>query len=98
VRSLCRLARLSLRRQRRQCPLSLNRGRGAEVPLRLNKLDAGDFSAAVRVIFHVVGRVTSIPLPQVSTAVGKQGQVPYDSDVTSMRADPCAVLATLFRD
>jgi hypothetical protein len=22
----------------------------------------------------------------------------HDSDVTSMRADPCAVLATLFRD
>ena len=26
---------------------------------------------------HVVGRVTRIPLPQVSTAVGRQGQVPF---------------------
>jgi hypothetical protein len=58
-------------------PTQPQQGPWAEVPLRLNKVDAGDFSAAVRVIFHVVGRVTSIPLPQVSTVVGKQGQVPF---------------------
>jgi hypothetical protein len=48
-----------------------------EVPLRLIKVDAGDFSAAVRLIFHVVGRVTSSPLPQVPTVVGRQGQVRF---------------------
>jgi hypothetical protein len=77
VRSPCRLACISLHRQRRQCPTEPQQGPWAEVPLRLNKVDAGDFSAAVRLIFHVVGRVTSSPLPQVSTGVGRQGQVPF---------------------
>ena len=40
---------------------------------RLNKVDAGDFSAAVRLNVHVVGRMTRMPLPPVSTAVGRQG-------------------------
>jgi hypothetical protein len=52
-------------------------GLWSEIPLRLNKVDAGDFSAAVRLIFHVIGRVTRSPLPDVSTAVGRQGQVPF---------------------
>ena len=42
-------------------PTQPQQGPWAEVPLRLNKVDAGDFSAAVRLIFHVVGRVTSSP-------------------------------------
>ena len=58
-------------------PTEAQLGPWAEVPLRLNKVAAGDFSAAVRLIFRVVGRVTSSPLPQVSTAVGRQGQVPF---------------------
>jgi hypothetical protein len=52
-------------------------GPWTEFALRLNKVDAGDFSAAVRLIFHVAGRVTSSPLPEVSTAVGRQGQVRF---------------------
>jgi hypothetical protein len=44
---------------------------------RLNKVDAGDFPAAVRLSMQVVGRLTRMPLPQVTTAVGTQGQVPF---------------------
>src|SRR5829696_1434722 len=40
---------------------------------RLNSVDAGDFSAAGRLIMNVIGRLTRLPLPQVSTAVRSQG-------------------------
>jgi hypothetical protein len=59
-------------------PTQSQPGPWAKVPLRLNKVDAGDFAAAVRLVFHVVGRLTRSPhMPPVSTAVGRQGQVPF---------------------
>ena len=58
-------------------PTEPQSGRWTKFPFRLNKVDAGDFSAAVRLVMHVVGRLTEMPLPQVTTAVGSQGQVPF---------------------
>ena len=49
-----------------------------EIPLRLNKVDAGDFSAAVRLIIHVVGRVTRSPPPGgLDWGLEDKGQMPF---------------------
>src|SRR4051794_1667161 len=56
-------------------PTEPQQGPWTEFATRVNKVDAGDFSAAVRLNMHVVGRLTQLSLPQVSTAVGRQGQV-----------------------
>ena len=58
-------------------PADPQSGPWAEFAQRLNKVDAGDFSTAARLNMSVVGALTRVPLPRVSTAIGTQGQVPF---------------------
>ena len=44
--------------------------------IQLQKVDAGDFSAAQRVTIHIHGGFTPSALPSVQTAFGEQGQLP----------------------